>query len=169
MRNGQAKSTAQASGCRGRVVHSHESRDDSPQYAQIEMDTAENGLTACEKAEKSKAEGRPYDLILMDMYMPKMNGQEAVKQLRMHGWSGPIVAVSVFDEEEQMRLFPAGCDDYIAKPITKKKLEKVLARYLKLEGVAQPLDAASSIATTDVECRIGGIPNRSGPDILHIP
>ena len=58
------------------------------------MDVAEDGRLACEMAEKSRAEGRPYDLILMDIQMPRMNGYEATRWLRQHGWQGPIVALT---------------------------------------------------------------------------
>jgi CheY-like chemotaxis protein len=82
-------------------------------------------------AEKSHAEGRPYDLILMDIQMPKMNGHEATRWLRQHGWRGPIVALTahalVGDRE---KCLEAGCDDYIPKPVTARGLRNVMARFL---------------------------------------
>ena len=101
------------------------------QRMNLEVEIAEDGRLACEMAEKSQAEGRPYDLILMDIQMPKMNGYEATRWLRQHGWQGPIVALTahalVGDRE---KCLAAGCDDYIAKPITATGLRDVLARYL---------------------------------------
>ena len=101
------------------------------QKMNLELEIAEDGRLACEMAEKSQAEGRPFDLILMDIQMPNMNGYEATRWLRQHGWKGPIVALTahalVGDRE---KCLEAGCDDYIAKPITAKGLRDVLARYL---------------------------------------
>ncbi len=101
------------------------------QKMNLEVTIAENGHTACDMAEKSKAEGRPYDLILMDIQMPKRNGYEATQWLRQHGWQGPIVALTahamIGDRE---KCLAAGCDDYIAKPVILTGLWDVLTPYL---------------------------------------
>jgi CheY-like chemotaxis protein len=97
----------------------------------IELAMAENVRIACEMAEASQAAAAPYDLILMDVQMPEMNGYEATRWLRRHGWRGPIVAMTahamVGDREA---CLAAGCDDYIAKPIIATRLREVLARHL---------------------------------------
>ena len=99
-------------------------------WMNLESDIAENGELACQMAEKSRADGRPYDLILMDIQMPGMNGYEATRWLRQHGWQGPIVALTahalVGDRE---KCLEAGCNDYIAKPITGSGLRDALKRY----------------------------------------
>jgi PAS domain S-box-containing protein len=107
------------------------------QRMNLELEIAEDGRLTCEMAEKSQAEGKPFDLILMDIQMPKLNGYEATQWLRQHGWKGPIVAVTahalVGDRE---KCLAAGCDDYMAKPITATGLRGVLARYLGQAPVA---------------------------------
>ena len=64
------------------------------QQMNLQVEIAEDGCLACEMAEKSQAEGKPFDLILMDIQMPKMNGYEATRWLRRHGWRNPIVALT---------------------------------------------------------------------------
>ena len=97
----------------------------------LEVEIADNGRMACEMAVRSKAEGRPYDLILMDIQMPIRNGYEATRWLHQRGWEGPIVALTahalVGDRE---KCLAAGFDDYIPKPITARKLADLLTRYL---------------------------------------
>ena len=97
----------------------------------LEVEMADDGQTACDMAEKSKAEGRPYDLILMDIQMPGMNGYEATRWLRQHGWQGPIVALTAHAMAgDREKCLAAGCDDYIAKPCLAVGLRDLLSRYL---------------------------------------
>ncbi len=85
-------------------------------------DIAENGKIACEKALAAREMGQPFDLILMDMQMPVMNGTQAVEQLRQADYVGPIIALTanamVGDRETCIQ---AGCDDYLSKPINREE------------------------------------------------
>ena len=97
----------------------------------LQVEIAEDGRTACRMAEKSKAEGSPYDLILMDIQMPEMNGYEATRWLRQHGWQGPIVALTAHAMlGDREKCLEAGCDGYLSKPVNTTELRDVLARYL---------------------------------------
>lgn len=96
------------------------------------VDMAEDGQVACKMADRSLVENMPYDLILMDMQMPKMNGRDATRLLREHGWNRPIIAVSATPEDEGYEdSIKIGCDDYICKPVTEQKLLNSLAQFLK--------------------------------------
>jgi PAS domain S-box-containing protein len=98
----------------------------------LDCDAVENGRLACEKAMASESEGRPYDLILMDVQMPEMDGFDATRWLRDHDWRNPIVALTahamVGDRESCLAV---GCDGYITKPFHPKELQAMLVRYLK--------------------------------------
>ena len=78
-----------------------------------------------------KALGGSYDLVLMDMHMPVMDGHMATMQLREQGYKGLIVAVtaSVMGAETD-KAIQAGCDDYISKPIAEDfedRIDKLLS------------------------------------------
>ena len=78
-----------------------------------QVDQAENGRAGVEKA---LAGG--YDLVLMDMYMPEMDGHEAVRQLREQGYRGTVVAVTASAMSRDSRAaVESGCDHIITKPI----------------------------------------------------
>jgi PAS domain S-box-containing protein len=119
----------------------------------LEVTVAGNGQLACDLAEKSKAEGMPYDLILMDIQMPKMNGYETTQWFHQHGWQVPIVALTahtmVGDRE---KCLAAGCDDYIAKPIDVARLRHVLASYLgQKTASADQMSDGEKAATKSVD------------------
>jgi CheY-like chemotaxis protein len=71
----------------------------------------------------------PYDLILMDLEMPEMDGLTAVRMLRGRGYLRAIVAVSALDgPADRQRTIEAGCDDFLAKPLTRAALAEVVNR-----------------------------------------
>lgn len=77
-------------------------------------------------------ERRPYDLILMDVKMPEMDGIEAAKEIRRR-WpdNGPkIIAITAYAlHGDKEKCLEAGMDGYISKPMKKEDLAKVLAKY----------------------------------------
>jgi PAS domain S-box-containing protein len=96
------------------------------------VEVAENGEEACRKAEASAAAGKPYDLILMDIQMPEMDGHEAVTRLRGQGWRGPIVALTAYAMNgDREKCLASGCDGYLPKPISRESLLETVGRHLR--------------------------------------
>jgi PAS domain S-box-containing protein len=101
------------------------------QKMHLDVEVAENGWLACEKAMASKVEKSPFDLILMDIQMPEMDGFEAVRWLRNNAWRGPIVALTAHAmADDKEKCLEAGCDDYVTKPVTPAELRRVLVHFL---------------------------------------
>ena len=74
----------------------------------------------------------PFDLILMDMQTPEMDGYEATRRLRAGGYKGLILALTANATSTDRQLcLEAGCDDFIAKPVDRKQLIERLARLTK--------------------------------------
>jgi CheY-like chemotaxis protein len=105
----------------------------------LEVETAENGRVACEKAEQSIALRRPFDLILMDIQMPEMDGYEALRLLRQRDWRGPIIPLTALAmADDRGKCLDAGCDEYVTKPMTAAELRRVLEKYLSLAAPPSP-------------------------------
>jgi PAS domain S-box-containing protein len=87
---------------------------------------AENGRQAVQKASENN-----FDLILMDMQMPVMDGVEATRSLRTSGCRVPIVALTANALREDMnRCESAGCSEFLTKPINRDRFYDVILRYL---------------------------------------
>jgi CheY-like chemotaxis protein len=73
-----------------------------------------------------------FDLVLMDMQMPVMDGYQATAALRQAGYVRPIIAVTAnAGAEDRAKAMAAGCSDYLTKPISKQVLLTTCAAHLK--------------------------------------
>lgn len=96
------------------------------QRAGASVDIAETGRHAI-----NQVVANPYDAILMDIHMPELDGLEATRTIREHGFDIPIIAVSADAITERKALaIEAGCDDYVTKPIDFDTLVRSLERLL---------------------------------------
>jgi PAS domain S-box-containing protein len=88
------------------------------------IECVENGRQAV-----AKAEAEAFDVVLMDMNMPEMDGYEATRLLRERGYSKPIFALTANAmAEDSARCKEAGCDEYLSKPINRGLLISMLAK-----------------------------------------
>jgi two-component system CheB/CheR fusion protein len=98
---------------------------------------AEQALQFVAEAEES---GDAFDLVLMDIMLPGMDGVEAVKRLRAGGFRPPIVALTAAAREsDRQRCLQAGCNDYFCKPIEDEHLLAMVDNYTQgVKSLTQP-------------------------------
>ncbi len=113
-------------------------------------DIANNGIEAVESLRKAE-----YNLVLMDMQMPEMDGLEATRIIRDQN-SGvlnpniPIIAMTAnAAKEDRKKCAEAGMNDYISKPINPDELLAVISRYLPI-NIQQPLGWGEPQHTTEI-------------------
>ena len=110
--------------------------------AGIDVETAENGQIAVDRASTEE-----FELILMDMQMPVLDGYTATSRLRTDGYTKPIVALTAHatagDEEKCLR---AGCNAYLTKPVDSERLLAVVSKQLPKRSWTTELTRASRAA-----------------------
>lgn len=108
------------------------------------------------------AENNPYDLVILDLMLPKVDGLSLLRRLRSSGAQVPVLVLTARDEKESVvALLNAGADDYVAKPFD---LGELLARAKALirrgKGQSAPLLKVGDleISTSDLVVRRNGKP-----------
>ena len=94
-----------------------------------EVTLTDNGRTAVDTFLNT-----PYyfDLILMDIQMPEMDGFEALNVIRENGYNTPVIALTAHaSKEHREECIVSGMDDYLSKPIRKEALKATLIKYVK--------------------------------------
>ena len=116
---------------------------------------AANGAAALELAAEARRSGRPFDLVLMDMQMPVLNGFDATRALRNAGDDTPILAMTAYAMSgDRDRCQQAGCDGYISKPIVPRDFYATISRNLR-----QTTDrAVAKNAATELEQKWSRLP-----------
>jgi len=104
----------------------------------------DNGQSAAEEAVQALDGKRMYDVILMDMQMPIMDGYEAASRLRQQGYPGAIVALTAHAmASDREKCINAGCNDYTTKPIDRIRLLQIIRKYVTpARGAATPVEVA---------------------------
>jgi CheY-like chemotaxis protein len=106
----------------------------------LTFDIAEDGQQAVTKVINSPQ----YDLVLMDIQMPVMDGYEATEALRKQGKNELIICGLSANamKEDYLRAEDVGMNDYLTKPLRQLSLEKMLSKYLNTKS-----EKASTVST----------------------
>lgn len=102
---------------------------------QADITVVEDGQLALDAVEAAERNGKPFELILMDMNMPVLDGYDATRALRKQGVELPIVALTAFSmATDRDKCLAAGCDGYLTKPIRPEVLLREIARRTNSNG-----------------------------------
>ena len=94
------------------------------------------------------AQTYPYDLIILDLMLPRMDGREVLQRVRRQDTCVPVLVLTARDTvEDKVKLFESGADDYLTKPFAFAEL-LVRAKALLRRG---PVNRSSSLGVADLE------------------
>ena len=97
------------------------------EYCGFDVEVVEDGRLAVEAVNR-----QDYDVVLMDIQMPNMDGYEATRTLREQGHRLPIIALTAnATSEDRDRCLQAGCDGYLCKPFKHHQLIALIQKYLQ--------------------------------------
>ncbi|MCZ6714319.1 MAG: ATP-binding protein [Deltaproteobacteria bacterium] len=106
------------------------------------VEIVDNGRLALERALSARDNGEPFDVILMDMQLPVLDGYNATRALRKAGYDLPILALTAHAmEADRARCLEAGCDEFVTKPIDRAALLELVRRCVREH---KPPDAPES-------------------------
>ena len=126
----------------------------------ITVDTADNGRLALKKILDN---GNKYDIVLMDIQMPEMDGLEATQHLRADARSKNLVVIAMTANAlaaERQRCLVAGMNDFLTKPIDPALLQETLFRWRPRQETPAPLKKQETSPMTSAD----GLPNLPGID-----
>ncbi len=139
----------------------------------VDIEIAEDGVTAVSKLRDAFLHSEPYDLVLMDVHMPKMNGLEATRVIREDPdlVNTPVIALTAStDKDEIAAILDSGMNGYLNKPIKLGKVYSAFNIFLKDIDKKQNSSATQqkdSISDTPVLNMSTGIKHSNGDEALY--
>lgn len=121
-------------------------------HIDFEVEEAENGREALDKVKRSA-----FDLILMDVRMPELNGLEALKEIKEHDPRTFVVIMTAHSNlNDAVVAIKEGAYDYVEKPVSPERLTEIVRKSLEAHEMITSLTASNPIFDDDIESEIVG-------------
>ncbi|QDT16941.1 PAS domain-containing sensor histidine kinase [Alienimonas californiensis] len=132
--------------------------------AGVALDEAADGREGVDAAVAAAAAGSPYEVVLMDMQMPVLDGYGAARELRACGFAVPVIALTAHAMDgDREKCLAAGCTDYLPKPIRPDALLSKLSAVLTAADAPPPAAPTAPPTSDRLEPHSSGQP--AEPDL----
>lgn len=123
---------------------------------------AKDGQEAYDEVKAAMGRNQAFDIIFMDVQMPNLNGIQSTRLIREMGYTSPIVALTAFSEESNVRdCINSGMDEFLAKPIRRPQLKQVLKKFATIPEEPETTNAASK--TTNAAPKMAPLSEKESP------
>lgn len=132
-----------------------------------QVSVASDGARCLEEVRRADEEGRPFDVVVLDVQMPVMDGFEAVRRLRGLGFDKPVIAMTAHAMKgDREKLLQAGCDDCATKPIDQAKFIELIASHVHPRGAGPAEEPARPKPSVELKPTPGS--GRKGKRLLIV-
>ncbi|KAA8612729.1 CheY CheY receiver [Pyrenophora tritici-repentis] len=129
-----------------------------------DVTVAKDGQEALDRVMESMERQAPYNLIFMDVQMPNLDGLQSTRLIRQSGFSAPIVALTAYAEESNVKeCLESGMDFFLSKPIRRPALKHVLKTYCQTIPEEEPDTPPGSIMGKANGAPANGTPTSGSP------
>lgn len=111
---------------------------------------AKDGQEAYDLVKGAVEKNESFDVIFMDVQMPNVDGLQSTRLIREMGYKSPIVALTAFSEESNVKdCMDSGMDEFLAKPIRRPALKQVLKRFATIPEEPETASTVTKKTPTD--------------------
>jgi osomolarity two-component system sensor histidine kinase SLN1 len=122
---------------------------------------AQDGQEAYDLVKANMENNQHFDVIFMDIQMPNLDGLQSTRLIRKMGYSAPIVALTAFSEESNVKeCMESGMNEFLSKPIRRPALKQVLAKFATIEEEPE----MGSLTRTTPDGTLAGTPEKEARD-----
>ena len=133
-----------------------------------ETDLASDGLQAMQLFNERRKKDSPYDLIILDLMLPRLSGEEVCKQIRLNSNVPIIMLTAKGSESDVVAGLDAGADDYVVKPFSPRVLVARVRAHLRGSSGNEPSEDVSAIRIGDLDIDLTAREVRRGEKVINV-
>lgn len=130
---------------------------------------AKDGQEAYDLVKSNMESNQQFDVIFMDIQMPNLDGIQSTRLIRKMGYSAPIVALTAFSDESNVKdCMDSGMDEFLAKPIRRPALKQVLRKFATIPEEPETTSDRKSTPDKEKKPTVNGVSSHEKSDDVSV-